>query len=88
MSDDFRGAEWLQRRCVDLNETIHATFMSTINHDNNVLVLLLVHRGAVTGDRKWRRKQIYSHFEGLYRILVKISGNLEISSRKFPERLE
>jgi len=32
---------------VDLNETMHAMSMSTINHENNVLVLLLVHRGAV-----------------------------------------
>jgi len=37
---------------VDLNETMHATLMSTINHENNVLVLLLVHRGAVTADNK------------------------------------
>ena len=28
---------------VDLNETMHATPMSTINHENDVLVLLLVH---------------------------------------------
>jgi len=28
---------------VDLNETMHATPMSTINHENNVLMLLLVH---------------------------------------------
>jgi len=27
---------------VDLNETMHATSMSTINHENNVLVLLLM----------------------------------------------
>jgi len=54
---------------------MHATPMSTINHKNNVLVLLLVHRGAVKADRKWRCNQIYSHFEGLYCILVKISGN-------------
>jgi len=40
--------------------------MSTINHGNNVLVLLLVHRGAVRADRKWRCKQIYSYLEGLY----------------------
>jgi len=31
---------------------MHATPMSTINHKNNVLVLLLVHRDAVTADRK------------------------------------
>jgi len=31
---------------VDLNETMHAMPMSTINHKNNVLTLLLVHRGA------------------------------------------
>ena len=37
---------------VDLNETMHATPMSTINHEYNVLVLLLVHRGALTADRK------------------------------------
>jgi len=36
---------------VDLNETMHATPISIINHDNNVLVLLLVHRGAVKADR-------------------------------------
>jgi len=28
---------------VDLNETMHATTMRTINHKNNVLMLLLVH---------------------------------------------
>jgi len=32
--------------------------------ENNVLVLLLVHRGAVTADRKWRCKQIYSYWQG------------------------
>ena len=37
---------------VDLNETMHATPVSTISHDNNVSELLLVHRGAVTADRK------------------------------------
>jgi len=31
---------------------MHAMPMSTINHKNNVLVLLLVHRGAVKADRK------------------------------------
>ena len=28
---------------MDLNETMHATPMSTINHENNVSMLLLVH---------------------------------------------
>ena len=37
---------------VDLNETMHAMPMSTINHENNVVVLLLVHRSAIKGDRK------------------------------------
>ena len=39
---------------MDLNETMRAMSMSKINHENNVLVLLLhvVHRGAVTADRK------------------------------------
>jgi len=39
---------------VDLNETMHATPMSTINHENNVVVhvLLLVHRAAVKANRK------------------------------------
>jgi len=37
---------------VDLNETMHATPMSTINHKNNALVLILVPRGAETADRK------------------------------------
>ena len=37
---------------VDLNETMHVMSMSTINHENNVLVLLFVHRGAVTVDIK------------------------------------
>jgi len=37
---------------VDFNETMHAMPMSTINHKNNVLVLLLVRRGAVKADRK------------------------------------
>jgi len=32
---------------VYFNETIHAMPMSKINHENNVLVLLLVRRGAV-----------------------------------------
>ena len=32
---------------MDLNETMHAAPMSTVNHKNNVLVLLLLHRGAV-----------------------------------------
>jgi len=34
--------------------------MSTTNHENNVLVLISVHRGAVTADRKWRCKEIYT----------------------------
>jgi len=58
---------------------------STINHKNNVLVLLLVHRGAVTADRKWRCKQIYRYLEGLYCIFSKnfwkFSGNKNF--RKF-----
>ena len=37
---------------MDLNETMHAMSMNTINHKNNVIVLLLVHRGAVKADRK------------------------------------
>jgi len=37
---------------VDLNETMHVTPMSTGNHKNSVLVLLIVHRGAVKADRK------------------------------------
>jgi len=37
---------------VDLNETMRATPMSTINQEKNVLVLLLVHRSAVKADRK------------------------------------
>jgi len=37
---------------VDLNETMHAMPMSTINHENNVLVLQLVHRSAVKADIK------------------------------------
>ena len=37
---------------VDRNETMHAMHMSTINHENNVLLLLLMHRGAVIADRK------------------------------------
>jgi len=64
---------------VDLNETMHAMPMNTTNHKNNVLVLILVHRGAVTADRKWRCKQIYSYLEGLYCIFSKnfrkFSGN-------------
>ena len=28
---------------VDLNETMNATLLSTINHENSVLMLLLVH---------------------------------------------
>jgi len=36
---------------VDVNETMHATPMSTINHENNVLVLILVHRVAIKADR-------------------------------------
>ena len=43
----------------------------TINRENSVLVLLLVHRGVVTTDRKWRCKQIYSYLEGLYSIFSK-----------------
>ena len=31
---------------MDLNETMHAMPMSTVNDENNVLVSLLVHRGA------------------------------------------
>jgi len=56
---------------VDLTETMHAMPMSKINHGNNVLVLLLVHRGAVTDDRERRCKQLYSYFEGLYCIFSK-----------------
>jgi len=37
---------------VDVNETMHAMPVSTINHEINVSVLLLVHRGAVKTDRK------------------------------------
>ena len=37
---------------VDLNEAMRAMPMSTINHKNNVLVLLLVHRPAVKADTK------------------------------------
>jgi len=63
--------------------------VSTINHENNVLVLLLVHRGAVKADRKWRCKQIYSYFEGLYCIFSKnfrkFSGNKNF--RKFSGKI-
>ena len=59
---------------MDLNETMHATPMSAINHKNNVINKnkLLVHcapletRGAVKADRKWKCKQIYINLEGLY----------------------
>ena len=50
---------------MDLNETMHAMPVSTINHENNVLVLLLVHRGAViagvisSGNAWERRSQSY-----------------------------
>jgi len=37
---------------VDLNETMPVMLMSTINHEDNVLVLLLVHSGAVIADKK------------------------------------
>ena len=37
---------------VDLIETMHTMPMSTINHENNVVVLLLVHRSAVKAGRK------------------------------------
>ena len=37
---------------VDLDKTMHVKPMSTVNHENNVLVLLLVHRGAVKADRR------------------------------------
>jgi len=48
--------------------------MSTINHKNDVLALLLVHRSAVKADRKWRCKQIYSDlFISFY--FRKFSGN-------------
>ena len=47
---------------MDLNETMHAVPMSTISHENNVIMLLLVHRGAVKADRKSR--QIYSYLVG------------------------
>jgi len=63
---------------VDLNETMHAMPLSTINHGNSVLMLLLVHRGAVAGDRKWKCKQIYRYLEGLYCIFSK-------NFRKFPD---
>jgi len=43
---DIRGTS------VDVNETMHAMPESTINHKNNVLVLLLVHRGTVKAERK------------------------------------
>ena len=51
---------WISMRCT------HAMPMSTINHENNVLVLLLVHKDAVTTDRKWNCRVIYSYLEGLY----------------------
>jgi len=80
---------------------MHATSIGTINHENSVLVLLLVHRRAVKADRKWRCKQIYSYFEGLYCIFSKnfrkFSGNINfrkfsgkigiIFRRKFPEEI-
>ena len=37
---------------MDFNETMHATSMSTISHESNVLVLLLAHRDVVKADRK------------------------------------
>jgi len=67
---------------------MRATSMGTINHENNVLVLLLLHRCAVKADRKWRCKQIYSYFEGLYCIFSKkFSGNINFRKdrNKFPE---
>ena len=80
---------------MDLKETMHAMPMSTINHEynvggdvkpcsiqSNVLVLLLVHRGAVTADRKWTHKQIYCYFKDLYCYLVK---NFRKDWNKFPE---
>jgi len=45
---------------------MHAMSMSAINHEINVLVLLLMYRGAVKADRKRRCKQIYRYLEGLY----------------------
>ena len=62
---------------MDLNETMHATPMNTIN---NVLMLLLVHRGAVKADRKWRCKQIYRYLEGLYWWEI-----FSINFRKYPD---
>jgi len=66
---------------VDPNGTMHAMPMSTINHEGNVLVLLLVHRGAaVTTDRKWRCKEITVIWK-VYTVFlekfpeIKISGN-------------
>jgi len=75
---------------LDLNETMHSMPISTINHENNVLVLLLVHRDAVTTDRKWRCKQIYSYLAALYCIFSKINFHkfqeIKISGN-FPEEI-
>jgi len=66
---------------------MHATPLS--NHENNVLVLLLVHRGAVKANRKWRCNQINSYLEGLYCIFSKnfrkFFGNFRKDWSKFPE---
>jgi len=65
--------------------------MSTINHENNVFVLLLVHRGDVKAERKWRCKEIYGYLEGMYGIFSKnfrkFSGNKNFRKdwNKFPE---
>jgi len=36
---------------VAVNTWLNCSFFTLINHKNNVLVLLLVHRGAVKADR-------------------------------------
>jgi len=79
---------------VDLNETMHAASMRTINHENNVFNVtispLLETRGAAKANRKWRCKHV--HPFGTF-VLV---GNFQwkflenfrkiwINFRKFPE---
>jgi len=63
---------------------MHATPMSKINHENNVLVLLLVHRGAI----KPIESEDVNNLEDLYCISSENFPEIKFYFRKFSGRLE
>ena len=79
---------------MDLNETMHSMPISTINHENNVSVLLLVHRGAV----KPTESKGVIKYTVIWKVCteflvkssgnfpeIKISGNFRKDRNKLPE---